>query len=459
MKILITGATGLIGTQLVEKLFLSGYDDIRILTRNKKVAESIIAFPVEIFEWNPEKKTMESEALKEVDYVLHLAGENISDGRWTEKKKKTILESRIKSSELLMDEIKKLKVPPKKFIFSSAIGIYGSSTNETTFNVESTLGIDFLAEVCKSWENSIFSYDIPGMKVQCIRTGVVLSPSGGALAKMLPAFQMGVAGKLGSGKQYFSWIHIDDLVSQFIFLLEKFGTKRIYNGVSPTPLTNNVFTKALGNELRRPTFFAVPALVLQTVFGEMSEILLKGQRVTPTEFLNDGFKFEYPTIELALNNLLKFTSQGEVVFKKYLWIDEDTSKVFDFFSDENNLEKITPPYLNFKITGKSTKEISAGTFIDYKLKIHGVPAKWKTHISSFVKDKTFTDEQLKGPYAKWVHQHDFIPCKNGTLMKDEVVYKVPMGILGRFVAGNFIKKDVSSIFKYRNETIKNNFTR
>ncbi|MBY0414322.1 MAG: TIGR01777 family oxidoreductase [Bdellovibrionales bacterium] len=457
MKILLTGATGLVGTKLLEQLTLQGFDDLRILSRNKQKAKSTISFPAEIFEWNPEAGSIDKGALENVDIIIHLAGENIADGSWSKDKKERIMNSRTMSSLLLMKEIKKLNTAPKKFISSSAVGIYGSNNSSEIFNEESKTGSDYLAEVCKAWESNIFSEEVPGMKVHAIRTGVVLSNEGGALQKMLPAFLMGVAGKLGSGSQYMSWIHIDDLVNQFIFLIKNDGKSKIYNGVSNNPVTNNTFTKILGKTIARPTLFPVPGIILKVIFGEMSDVLLKGQKVLPVHFVSEGFKFQYPTLENALQDLLKYSNRGEVVFKKFLWIEKSTPEVFLFFSDEKNLEKITPPYLGFKIKQMSTAEIMEGSLIDYNLKIHGVPAKWRTKISTYVKDKTFTDEQLIGPYKKWVHTHDFTSFKNGTLMKDQVVYKLPLGLLGRLVAGKFVKKDVENIFKYRNEVITNNF--
>ena len=302
MKILITGATGLVGTRLLEVLMLRGFADLRVLTRDKTKAINTITFPVEFFEWNPEQNYLEIGALENVDIVIHLAGENISDGRWSDEKKNRILNSRIKSTELLIHEIKKLKTPPLKFISASAVGIYGEGTTAVTST--SALGNDFLAEVCKSWENTIFNHDIKEMKTQCIRTGVVLSNKGGALSKMLPAFRLGFAGKLGTGKQFLSWIHIDDLIDQFIFLIENKGHAKIYNGTSPKPVTNKEFTKILGANLKRPTLLPVPAFMLKIIFGEMSDILLKGQRVIPSEFIKEGFLFKYTELSLALDDLL-----------------------------------------------------------------------------------------------------------------------------------------------------------
>jgi uncharacterized protein (TIGR01777 family) len=228
MKILISGATGLVGSRLLEALTLKGYDDLRVLTRNKVTAKKNIPFPVECFEWNPEQNTIEVGALDSVDVVIHLAGENVGDGRWTAERKNKILESRVNSSKLLINEIKKLKKAPSKFISASAVGIYGDCKNNIV-SEDNSLGNDYLATVCKSWEAIVTNHGIPEMKTNCLRTGVVLSLNGGALQKMMPAFLAGVAGKLGDGKQYMSWIHIDDLVNQYVFLIENHLEKTIFN--------------------------------------------------------------------------------------------------------------------------------------------------------------------------------------------------------------------------------------
>jgi uncharacterized protein (TIGR01777 family) len=456
MKILVTGATGLVGSKLIEKLIENGHQDIRVLTTNKEKAISKINLPVEIMEWNPLNNYIENNSLNDIDIIFHLAGESVADGRWSIDRKERILNSRVMGTKILLNEIKKQNKKPAKFISSSAVGIYGN-TQDIAISEESPLGEGFLADVCKSWESILKNHTIENMKAHCLRTGIVLSSQGGALAKMIPPFQMGVGGRLGSGKQYMSWIHVEDLVNSFIFMMENNCNDFAYNAVSPSPLTNIDFTKVLGKVLSRPTIFPVPTLILKTIFGEMSEILLEGQKVHPNRLLKEGFKFKYNDLNSALTNILKYTTAGEVHFKRYQWVDSSLDSVFSFFSDEENLEAITPSDLQFKVTNKSTDNLEAGTLIDYKLRVHGFPFKWKTRINSFVKNDFFIDEQLKGPYTKWVHRHSFKNVKNGTLICDEVVYKVPLGALGNLVAGWFIKIDVNNIFNYRNQVIKEKF--
>jgi uncharacterized protein (TIGR01777 family) len=458
LKILITGATGLVGKHLLETLVKKGYDDIRVLTRNKILANSSTSVPAEFFEWNPETNFLETGALDGVDIIIHLAGENVAGGRWSESRKKRILDSRKNSTQLLINEIKKQSSAPQKFISASAVGIYGDCGEQVITN-DGALANDFLAEVCKSWEHITLNHNIPGMKSHCLRTGVVLSADGGALTKMLPAFFTGLAGRLGSGQQYMSWIHIDDLVNQYIYLIENDGKSNIYNSTSPVPVTNTVFTKILGSVIHRPTFMPLPESVLKILLGEMSDILLKGQRVVPDQFLKEGFEFKFATLDAALSDILKYKINGETILEKYQWIKQPTQNIFHFFSDENNLELITPPYLHFKVSDKSTEKIAINTLINYKLKIHGIPVVWKSKITNFVNNKTFTDVQLSGPYSKWVHQHDFIPYKDGTLIYDKVIYKIPMGIIGKLFAGYFINKDIQNIFKYRSKIINKQFSK
>ncbi|MFN8370306.1 MAG: TIGR01777 family oxidoreductase [Bacteriovoracaceae bacterium] len=447
MGILITGATGQIGRKLIEALFIKGHTDIRILTRDTSRAAQDFSLPLSFYQWDIEKNWIDPSALINVDTIIHLAGEGVADEKWSEARKKRILDSRIKSAELLLNEIKKQKPKGIKFISASAIGIYG----------DNNLGNGFLAEVCKKWEEVLLTADLPALKKHILRIGIVLMPEGGALSKMVPPFELGLGGPIGEGSQYMSWIHIDDLIAQFIFLVENSLEPTIFNGVAETPVTNKEFTKTLAKVLNRPAVAKVPATVIKAILGEMSEMVLFSQEVYPNEFKKLEFKFKFPKLQEALTDILKYKVNGESRLVNYQFIPQDIKTVFPFFMSETNLEKLTPPYLNFKVLGKSTDTIRSGTIIDYKLHLHGIPINWKTKIDSFIENEQFVDEQIKGPYQKWHHTHTFIPLKSGTLMIDEVTYKLPMGILGKIVAHPFVKKDVETIFKFRTEVIKQLF--
>lgn len=441
MKILITGATGLVGKKLLEKLILSGYDNLRILTRNKKRSKKKLSYPLEIFEWNPEESTIEQGALKGVDVIVHLAGENIASSRWTKNKKRKIINSRILSTRLLINEIKKLDTKPKKLISSSAIGIYGPN-NKNIITTKSKLGNDFLAKVCKCWEKELSKVQGPSIATHSIRTGIVLSLEGGALSKMLPAFNLGIAGKLGSGNQYMSWIHIDDLVGQILFLIENKGQSKVYNGTAPHPVTNKQFTKNLGNILNRFTLFPVPAFILKLALGELSTILLTGQKVMPINFLKEGYRFKFPTLQDALIDLLKYKCHNETIVKNSQWVEKPSYKVFSYFTNRKNIEFNSPSYLKYNFIGNSTNKIIRGSIIKSQFKIFGLPLKWKLKISDFKFGKSFTDEQVYGPCERWNHQHNFIPYHNGTLIYDKVVFQLPFGPIGRFMLKPFFKKNL-----------------
>lgn len=452
MKVLITGATGLIGKKLLDQLYRSGISDIRILTRNKNRTKTTLRYPVEIYEWNPSNLTIDSDVLLGVDCLIHLAGENIADGFWSKEKKERILNSRKKGCETLLKEMQRISHFPKKIIGASAIGIYGDRQDEL-LDSNSSKGSDFLANVCKEWESVFESVELPDTKLHFLRIGIVLSRDGGALEKMQIPFKAGIAGKLGDGKQYMSWIHIDDLVAQFIFLAQNDSRDKVFNGVSPNPVQNKLFTKSMGKVLKRPTLIPVPKFALKTILGDMAAIVLNGQRVLPKNFIKNGFEYKFKDINSALEDIFFYDKAGEKTLYRVQYIPKKKEEVFSFFSAETNLEKITPPYLNFKVLGKDTPEIQDGTTITYKLKLHGIPLKWKSLISEFKVNETFIDQQLSGPYKKWVHKHDFISTHHGCLITDFIVYKVPMGIIGRIIAGAYVRRDVVKIFKYRESVI------
>lgn len=449
--IIIAGATGFIGRKLCVELFLKGYK-LKILCRSIEKAEKIIPLPVEFILWNGIDK-LTSNVFEGAFGVINLIGESVAHGRWTNERKTKILESRTKTTKIIADAINHCKSPPKVIVGASAIGIYGNKHN-TILTEESAYGGGYLANVCKEWESSYS--DFKGRLV-LLRTGIVLG-HGGALEKMLLPFRLGLGGKLGNGKQWMSWIHIDDLIKMYIFSMENTFVTGPINAVAPSPVINSDFTKTLSNVLNIPAILPVPTISLKIIFGEMSSILLDSQRVIPVKISHLNFKFSYSGLELALKSLLHpYGNKGCHVFSSYQWLPNEKEEVFSFFSKAENLEMITPPWLNFKIEKKSDDEIKQGTVIDYKLKIKGIPASWKTLISNWAPPNIFTDSQEKGPYSKWIHTHKFVDIQDGTLMTDDVVYKVPFGPMGHIVKELLIEKDITKIFEYRNNKIKELF--
>lgn len=293
MKICVLGSSGLIGKPLVEKLRCQGHEVIRLVRSRENLAHD------EIF-WDPSTGKIDANVLEGVDAFINLAGENIASGRWTEAQKRLIHDSRVMGTHHLVRILTGLKNPPKVLVNASAIGYYGDRGTEK-IDEESTPGDDFLATVCQKWEEATRPAEEHGIRVVKLRIGAVLSRDGGALAKMLLPFKLGLGGKVGSGDQYFSWIALDDLLEVICFALTNDELKGPVNAVAPDPVTNAAFTKALGNVLHRSTIFSLPAFAVRLMFGEMADaIMVGGAQIFPEKLLALGFNFKYPDIQSAL---------------------------------------------------------------------------------------------------------------------------------------------------------------
>ena len=295
MNILFSGSTGLVGTSLCRTLRAQGHN-IAPLTRATPQSGQIF--------WDPLAGILDASQLSGIDTVIHLAGENIA-GRWTEKKQRAIRDSRQLGTRTLCEALARMDHPPKTLISASAIGYYGDRGDELLTET-STPGSGFLAEVCQAWEAATAPAVKSGIRTVLCRIGVVLSPNGGALAKMLLPFKLGAGGVIGSGKQFMSCIALDDVVAAMIFALNTEALIGPINLVMPEAVTNRVFTKTLGKVLSRPTIFPMPAFAARLAFGEMADALLLGSaRVKPERLQAANFPFKYPTLETALRGVLK----------------------------------------------------------------------------------------------------------------------------------------------------------
>jgi|SRR6516225_7080336 len=296
MKILVTGSSGLIGRALVSFLTAGGHDVARITRGNQSGAESLV--------WDPDSGRIDPAALEGFDAVVHLAGENIAGARWTSEQKMRISDSRIKGTRLLAETLARLANPPRVMVSASAIGYYGNR-GEELLKEESPPGADYLAEVCRNWEAATQPASQKGIRVAVLRIGIVLTPAGGALARMLPPFKVGVGGILGNGLQYMSWITLDDTVGAIYHAMVSDSLHGAVNTVAPGPVTNREFTKTLGRVLGRPTLFPAPAFALRLAFGEMADaLLLASSRVSSSRLESSGYKFQHRDLEGALQHLL-----------------------------------------------------------------------------------------------------------------------------------------------------------
>jgi uncharacterized protein len=297
-KILITGASGLIGSRLTE-LLLQKDHQVAHLGRSKKAGTA------PSYVWDVENKAMDVKALEGVDTIIHLAGAGVADKRWTAQRKKEILDSRINSTCLLFETLKKENHSVKNFVGASAIGYYGFGMNDETFTEESKAGNDFLASVTKQWEEETNPMAALGLRLVKLRIGIVLSEKGGALAEMAKPIKLGMGSPLGTGQQYLSWIHIDDLCELFIKAVVDEKMQGAYNAVGNSWVTNAELTKAIASVLKKPLWLPpVPAFMMKIILGEMADMVLNGSKVSAEKIRQAGFQFKYPDLDKALNNLL-----------------------------------------------------------------------------------------------------------------------------------------------------------
>jgi len=297
MKVLVSGSHGLVGRALIKSLLNRG-DTVSRLVREAPSGSNDI-------EWHPNQDQIDARKLNGFDAVVHLAGESIASGRWSPEKKTRIRESRIKGTKLLSAALAQASHPPRVFVSASAIGFYGNRGNEV-LTEQSAAGNDFLAGVCKEWEQSAEPAAEKGIRLVKARFGIILDKDGGALAKMLPPFRMGIGGRIGDGKQWMSWIGLADVIGALEFVIENQALSGPVNFVAPNPVTNATFTSALGRILGRPTFLPVPAFGARLAFGEMADaLLLSSQRVEPKRLNETAYRFRYSNLNDALSEILR----------------------------------------------------------------------------------------------------------------------------------------------------------
>lgn len=298
-SVLITGGTGLIGRHLSRRLQEKGYE-VALLSRTKNYKEQIPSYI-----WDINKGEIDQKAISEADYIIHLSGVNIGEKRWTKKRKQQILESRIKSGQLIFGEVVKRNMNLRAFISASAVGYYGSLTSPEIFHETAPPAEDFLGQTCEAWEKEADRFMDAGIRTVKIRTGVVLTKQGGALSKMAWPAKRGFGAALGNGKQYLPWIHINDLCGIYLKAIEDTNMTGAYNAVAPDHITNKEFTRALAQGYKRTLWLPnIPGIVMKLMFGKMSEILLQGSRVSADKIQARGYKFQFPGLPGAIRNLL-----------------------------------------------------------------------------------------------------------------------------------------------------------
>ncbi len=448
MKIIMTGATGLVGRALTRALLASGHE-VEAWTRSTEKASFVLPARCSIFQWDP--MVVDPARLAGADAVIHLAGENIAGGRWTARRKKALESSRIDSARALVNAMASLpaELRPKHFLSASAIGLYGDRGDEK-LHEEVAPGEGFMPRLCADWEAAAFEAESLGIRTAALRIGIVLDRHDGMLPTVLPLFRLGLAGRIGSGRQWMSWIHIDDVVGLFLHVLQREDIRGAVNAAAPNPVRNAEFTRVLAATLGRPAFLPAPAFALRIAVGEMAAVMTASQRLVVSVAERTGFSFRHPTLADALAQLC---SEDAHLLITERYVDVPLERAFEFFSDAQNLEKITPPFLRFAITSPPDGPLRKGSRIAYKIRLHGVPIRWRTMIDQWNPPHDFVDRQEKGPYDLWHHTHELERCGRGTLVRDRVRYRLPFGTIGDLVAGRWVARDIERIFTYRRERL------
>lgn len=301
-KVLVLGGTGFVGKNLCSALVSAGYQ-VFVLTRNLTKARQVLGNNIKTLVWHGPQSLTPSAALPETEYIINLAGESIGEGRWTRQKKKRILDSRVNTTRTVVNAIKNKTLKPSLLINASAVGFYGPHGDEQ-LTEDTPAGQDFLARVCRAWESEAYEARALGVNVITLRIGMVLGKNGGALDKMQLPFKFYMGGPLGTGDQWLSWIHLEDLTGSIIYILENGNITGPVNTTAPHPVTMREFCRTLGKVMGKPSWLQVPTTVLRLALGEQADMLLNGQRVIPAKLQDAGYTFKFPTLNQALENII-----------------------------------------------------------------------------------------------------------------------------------------------------------
>ena len=465
MRIVITGATGFVGRALVLRLARDGHK-LFALTRSPKTAPSKLGADVTVVDLRDAAAV--DAVMRDAEAVVNLAGESVAEGRWTEKRKTELTESRVGTTRMLVDTLKRTGSKARVFLSTSASGYYGD-TGDREVDESAPPGEDFLAQLCVAWENEAVKAD---GRVVLLRLGVVLGDGGGALEKLLPVFRAGLGGKLGSGKQWVPWVHLHDVVEVFARALTDERYRGPVNVVGPAAATNAELTRVIGEAVDRPTIFTAPSFALKLALGGPATAILASQRVVPGVLHRLGYTWEFPTLSSAIAHATYAGALPQVepaanppehpylaerkpthVLSQRTRIPARLDEVFPFFTAAENLGAITPPDMAFVIRTTEPLDMKDGLIIDYTITVGGLPLSWRTVIEEWRPGERFVDAQHRGPYKTWFHQHIFKADGDATIMEDHVWYALPLGPLGRMAHAMKVRSMLKRIFAYRSTRI------
>ncbi len=467
--VLVTGATGFIGRALVQRLLGTGHR-VRALVRDPARGRALLGPEVELVD-GPGLAA----AIADVDGVVNLAGESIASGRWSARRKRLLTASRVDVTRAVVDAIAARATPLPVLVSASAVGRYGDG-GEAELDEQAAAGRGFAAELCVAWEREAERARGPAHRVVLARFGVVLGRGGGALAALTRVTRLGLGGPVAGGRQWLSWIHLDDAVAAIVHALTT-PVDGALNVVAPAPVRQRELARALGRVLHRPAVMPTPGLVLRAALGEGAALVRASQRVMPTALVRSGFAFTQPDLEGALVDLtttvdvaIRPVDRADVPVTPYLArrrpthvlvartrLDRPLPEVFAFFAAAENLAVITPPAMGFVITTPTPIAMADGATIDYRLRALGLPIRWRTVIEVWRPGDRFVDTQHRGPYRAWWHQHRFVADGTGTIMTDTVYYAAPLGLLGRLMNRLVIADQLRGVFGHRASVIRHRF--
>lgn len=474
MQILVTGATGFVGRALILRLLRDGHQ-VRAYVRSRARAADLLGAEVELAEAAGGEAAL-VRALAGCEAVVHLAGESVAEGRWTAARKRVLWDSRVGLTEALVRAMMATEPRPRVLVSASAVGYYGDRGDEE-LDETSAPRDDFLGSMCQAWEAAALGAEALGVRVCLPRLGLVLGRGGGVLGALLPIFRAGLGGPLGSGQQWFPWVHLHDLVA----LLATAVTDRRYAGpvlaVAPELVTNREFSQALARALGRRALLPVPRLALRIARGEAADALVSGQRAVPARTRALGFEYQFPTLAQALGDIVgghdrphfaRATSpptsayaqqrRPTVVMRQTTVVAAPVSAVFAFFSAPDNLGVLTPRAAAMETLTPRPLRVEVGRQIEYRLRVGPARIGWTTEFEAWEPDRRFVDVQVRGPFAAWWHEHRFSPRADGTTQLDDTIYyRPPLGPLGQVADVLFIRPQLRAVFEYRAQAIRLRF--
>ncbi len=437
-----------------------------VAARNPDRARGLLPAGVDVFDFADDDAL--DAAVRSTDAIVNLAGESIAGRRWTSKRKHALVESRVASTKRLVTSIAKRPERLPVFVSASAIGAYGDRGDDL-IDDDSATGVGFAAELCRAWEAA--AHEAAASRIVIARFGVVLGRGGGALEPLLRLSRWHLGGSLGGGGQWVSWIHLEDLVAGLLRAIDSLAGTVAFT--APHPVPQRELAQMIAASIDLSVELPAPAFAVKLVLGEAASMLLGGQRVIPRRLLADGFEFAFPTLESALEDLVEDTTDiGRVrdipespylrkrrpryTLHAHTELDAPLREVFAFFSSPSNLAAITPAELAFQIT-KAPEDVQRNSTIDYKIRVAGLPMRWRTRIEKWIPGVAFVDSQERGPYRAWWHEHRFIERNGKTIMEDVVHYAPPLGPLGAIANKLVIEKMLRRIFGYRRSAIRLRF--